>query len=309
LSLQHGLAVQGLATEAAAAGPRDNEKTLQEAARRGIVIGQSFGPVEALQQHQRLSIALNRLKPQRKGIVDTYVLAAGLDSDPVFKREAKAAGDALSRRYGGEGRVMVLAVGPEAEKDGLPDANPNHLAAALGGIGARMDKDEDVLVLFLTTHGHWLTGLSYRDGERALGNIAPPRLAQLLNEAGIKNRLIILSACYSGIFTSELQNQSSIIFTAASADKPSFGCQADNDWTFFGDAFINHALRQPTPTLEAFAAARSQITQWEVALRLAPSNPQVDVGSAALTWLTQLDTRAPKTPQTPTGKPSFTPPT
>jgi hypothetical protein len=312
LAVPKDLQAKGARQERAASAPNERDTALQEAARRGIVIGQSLGPKEALKQHKQMTAALNQLQPQRKGILDTYVLAIGLDSDAVFSREATQAGAVLSRRYGGEGRTLVLTTGTHPQADATsvthPSAHPNHIAAALAQMGVLMDANEDVLVLYITTHGHWLTGLSYRDQDRALGNIAPSRLAQLLDEAGIKNRLIILSACYSGIFVPDLQNQYSVTMTAAAAGKPSFGCQADNDWTFFGDAFINHALREPTPTLDAFAAARTRITQWEVALRLSPSNPQVDVGTHAQDWLTKLDTRIPKTATAPSGKPAFTPP-
>ena len=43
--------------------------------------------------------ALATLQPQRKGVVDAYVVTVGLDSDPVFGREAREAGKVLSRRY------------------------------------------------------------------------------------------------------------------------------------------------------------------------------------------------------------------
>jgi hypothetical protein len=168
-----------------------------------------------------------------------------------------------------------------------------------------MNKQEDVLALFITTHGHWNTGLNYRDGDRAGGNIAPTRLAALLNEAGIKNRLVILSACYSGIFVPALQNESTIILTAASAQKPSFGCRAENDWTFFGDALINQALRRPIPLPDAFAQARSLITKWEVASRLDPSNPQIDLGPQAIAWMDKIDAKVPKVAGQPIGMPAF----
>jgi hypothetical protein len=87
--------------------------------------------------------------------------------------------------------------------------------------------------------------------------------------------------------------------TAASAQKPSFGCRAENDWTFFGDALVNQALRQPIPLPDAFAQARSSITKWEVASRLDPSNPQIDLGPQAIAWMDKSTRKFPKSRANP----------
>jgi Peptidase C13 family len=290
-----------------AARQASDEQRAREAARRGIVVEQAHGPKEALRQSRLISAALAKLKPERRGIADAYVVVAGLDSDGVFGREAAETGKVLSRRFDGDGRTIVMANGTGSNDATMADAHPDHLGAALAQIGELMNKDEDVLVLYLTTHGHWATGVSYRDAERANGNIAPVRLAAILDEVGIKNRLIIVSACYSGIFIPALQTETTVTMTAASSEKPSFGCRAENDWTFFGDALINNALRQPGPTADAFAAARGLISQWEVAERLDPSNPQIDIGTNARLWLDKLDARVPRTPSARVGRPANAP--
>jgi Peptidase C13 family len=290
-----------------AAQQASQEQRMREAARQGIVIGKSYGPAEALRQNRLLHAALGKLKPERRGVADAYVVVAGLDSDAVFGREAAETGRVLSRRFDGEGRTIVVANGTGANDATMPDGNPEHLSAALAQVGELMNKEEDVLVLYLTAHGHWITGVAYRDSDRASGNIAPSRLAAMLNEAGIKNRLIIVSACYSGIFIPALQNETTVTMTAASSEKPSFGCRAENDWTFFGDALINNALRQPVPAADAFASARVLISQWETAERLSPSNPQVDIGTGARVWLDKLDARVPRTASARVGRPANAP--
>jgi hypothetical protein len=290
-----------------AAAQASGEARAREAAREGIVIAKTYGPTEALRQSRLLTAALGKLKPERRGVTDAFVVVAGLDSDAVFGREAAEAGRVLSRRFDADGHTIVVANGTGANDRNMPDGNPNHLAAALAQVGELMNKDEDVLVLYLTAHGHWVTGVAFRDGDRATGNIAPSRLAAMLNEAGIKNRLIIVSACYSGIFIPALQNDTTVTMTAASSEKPSFGCRAENDWTFFGDALINNAMRQPTPAADAFAAARVLISQWETAENLSPSNPQVDIGLNAPTWLDKLDARVPRGATPRVGRPANAP--
>lgn len=283
------------------------EQRAREAARRGIVIAEAYSPREALRQSRLMSAGLAKLKAERRGVTDAYVVVAGLDSDGVFGRESAETARVLSRRFDADGRTFVMANGTGANDPTVPDAHPDHLGAALAHVSEMMNKDEDVLVLYVTTHGHWATGLSYRDGERATGNIAPARLATLLNETGIKNRLIIVSACYSGVFIPALQNETTVTMTAASSEKPSFGCRAENDWTFFGDALINNAMRQPTPAADAFTVARGLITGWEVAERLDPSNPQIDIGTNARVWLEKLDARVPRTASAKVGRPANAP--
>lgn len=96
----------------------------------------------------------------------------------------------------------------------------------------------------------------------------------------------------------------SVVITASSADRTSFGCQADSDWTFFGDALINHALRKDQPIAAAGAEAQRLIGEWEARGHLAPSGPQVSIGTATGTWLAALDRRAPKMATVPVGRPA-----
>jgi hypothetical protein len=83
----------------------------------------------------------------------------------------------------------------------------------------------------------------------------------------------------------------------------SFGCSAGNDWTFFGYALIDLAMRQPDTFVRQFRRAYVNILGWERKLGFHPSNPQISVGSGTAGWMATLDSRAPKTPSAPVGKP------
>ena len=95
------------------------------------------------------------------------------------------------------------------------------------------------------------------------------------------------------MFVPLLASDTTAILTAASADRTSFGCQADQDWTFFGDATINHALRKPQPFAAAAAEATGLIGGWEGQGRLTPSQPQLSVGAGAQRWLAALEAHLP----------------
>jgi hypothetical protein len=251
---------------------------------------------------ERLAKALQSLEPQRPGVVDAYVVVAALDTDPVFGREAREAARVLASRFDAKGRTVVLATDEGADRaDG--SGTPEHLALALRREAELMDKDEDVLVLYTTSHGSAHQGLNYRDPARLAAVIAPAQLAAWLNDAGFKNRLIILQACYAGQFVPVLASPRTVVATAASSTNSSFGCTAGNDWTFFGYALIDLAMRQPDSFVRQFRRAYVNILAWEKKLGIPPSNPQISVGAETAGWMAALDSRAPKRPSAPVGNP------
>lgn len=262
------------------------------------------GSVKALlADRRRLDAALAALQPQRKGTVDAYVVSVALDSDPVFGREAREAGRVLTRRYGATGRTVTLA-GPDGRFGGLPTGSLTALALTLARISELMDPKEDVLVLYTTGHGA-PEGLAYHYGDSGYGLLSPFRLRQVLTELGLERRIVFLSACFSGVFVPHLASPNTALVTAA-ADKTSFGCQADNDWTFFGDALVNHALRKPQALAAAIDEARREIDGWEASYRLDPSQPQVSIGTSVGGWLGALEARLPRDASAPVGVPAIT---
>lgn len=297
LALASGVAVAGQEQPTPhVSGPplvdRMSERDLGYLADVGMTIERDRSPQVVLEQQRRLSAALAAVGAQRPGTVDAYVVVAALDSDPVFAREAREAGRVLSRRYHAEGRTIVLA-GPDGRGgEPLPMGSPTALAAALARVREQMDAREDVLVLYTTSHGApW--GIVYDDGDQGFGAISPTRLWTMLGSLGITNRLLMVSACFSGQFVPMLRTPTTAIVTASSADRTSFGCQSDNDWTFFGDAMINHALRRPQPLAAAAEEATGLIAGWEKQGRVKPSQPQVAIGADVARWLAPLEAELP----------------
>ena len=253
-------------------------------------------------EEARLAQSLAALPPQRPGVVDAYVVSVALDSDPVFNREAREAGRVLASRFDAAGRTIVLAADEGADKaQGV--GSPPHLAQALGRAAQVMDVKEDVLVLYSTSHGSPRAGINYRDVARGAAVITPEQLAGLLAERKFENRLIILQACFAGQFVPALSAPRTVVATAASATRSSFGCSAGNDWTFFGHALINQAMRQPESFVRQFRRAFVTIFGWERKMGIDPSDPQISVGKDADGWLAALDRRAPKIASVPAGNP------
>jgi len=259
-------------------------------------------PVVQIEDERRLQEALARLQPQRPGIVDAYVIVAALDADPVFGREAREAGRVLSSRFDAEGRTLVLADDEGSDRADAA-ATPEGLARALGSVASVMNRDEDVLVLYTTSHGSPHAGLNFRDPARGEAVIAPAQLEAMLDRSGTRNRLIMLQACFSGQFVTALAAPRTVVATASSSMRSSFGCSAGNDWTFFGYAFINQAMRQPDTFVRQFRRAFVTILSWEQRLGYEPSSPQISIGNDTSGWLAALDAREPKTPGAAVGRP------
>lgn len=258
----------------------------------------------ALAEHRRLAKALAPLLPHRKGVIDAYVLSVALDSDPVFGREAREAGKVLARRYDAVGRTVVLGGTDGSAPSPLPMGSPAHFEAALARIAELMNPAEDVVILYATSHGTPY-GIVYNDGDEGYGAISPVRLARLLDSFGIRRRLLIVSACYSGVFVPVLSGPQTAIVSAAASDRSSFGCVAENDWTFFGDALINRALRKPQPLGPAVNEALGLIAGWERQGNLKPSLPQQSMGDNVKRWLAPLEARMPRMETQPIGRPSI----
>lgn len=239
-------------------------------------------------QDQLLAAALAGLAPDQPGRTDLYFVGfAGDGTEDVFLHEAQAARALLDRRFGAAGRSLLLANNP-ATVETLPLASVGNLARALAGVGKRMNRDEDVLFLFLTSHGAEGGWLSTRfDPVRPRAFVAK-QLDAALDDAGIKWRVIVISACFSGGFVEPLADQNSLIITAARADRPSFGCGHDGKFTYFGDAYFGHALPATDSFVDAYDAAREQVATWEQAKGFLPSLPQIYVGDAIEAKLAEI---------------------
>lgn len=259
-------------------------------------------PLSTPDDSPRFQQAIASLKPQRPGTVDAYVVVAALDTSPVFEREAREAARVLAKRFDAEGRTLVLAEDEGSDKgDGA--ATPERLSQSLGRAAALMNPREDVLVLYTTSHGSPEAGLNFRDPARGASIITPPELAAMLRQGGISNRLVILQACFAGQFVPVLASPTTVVATAASDMNSSFGCTAGNDWTFFGYALIDLAMRQPDTFVRQFRRAQVMILGWEKQLGIERSNPQFSAGRDTAGWLGALDSHAPEAAGAPIGRP------
>src|SRR5439155_8218671 len=123
-----------------------------------------------------------------------------------------------------------------------------------------------------------------------LAPLSAPALKGLLDGAGIKWRIVVVSACYSGGFIDALKDDNTLVLTASEANRASFGCGNQSDSTFFGEALFQHGLAQSESLLAGFEVARARVAEREQAGGFSPpSNPQVFVGPAVSDQLLERD--------------------
>ncbi|SCZ08851.1 C13 family peptidase [Microvirga guangxiensis] len=222
-----------------------------------------------------------RLAPSQPG-TDVYILSFGLwGPQSVFESEAKGAARVLGTSLKTKNRTIVAY-----NTKRTAGATPQTIRKAVQSVNQVIDAD-DVLVFFLTSHGSTDGAAIVAKDDHMM--MTPDNVQRLLQESGARYRILIVSACYSGVFA-KLADERTLVITAAAADRSSFGCRDGATWTYFGDAFFNKAMRGESRLDVAFEKARALVTQRERREGFDPSNPQIAGGSQVLARLGERDT-------------------
>ncbi|CAN5147164.1 C13 family peptidase [soil metagenome] len=156
-----------------------------------------------------------------------------------------------------------------------PDiASPVTPAQALTAFGETAARATDGCLLYVTSHGS-PDHMTFGPGE-----MAPETLANLLRRTcGARPTVLIVSACFSGIFVDGLAAPNRMIVTAARRDRTSFGCSAEFTYTFF-DGCMVEALKTAMDFIALANQAKACVALKEAAEPdFVPSEPQVSIGS------------------------------
>lgn len=235
-------------------------------------------------QADLLQKTLDGLAPTRKGVHDWYFLGvAPFAEQNVFASEILQAQKRFDTQLGTAGRSMSLINNPQTWLD-YPIATRTGIEKSLNAIKKQMNIQEDVLFMVLSSHGT-LDEQDRPSGELAVVN-EPLDLEQIdahwlrlaLDNAGIRWRVIVVSACYSGTFIEPLKNPNTIIITASNAENASFGCSDDADMTYFGRAFFEQSMGKFPTLLETFNHAVKRVGERETLMGFTPSEPQISMG-------------------------------
>lgn len=202
---------------------------------------------------------------------------AGYGEERVFAEEIRLAATNVGARFHSRERSLLL-VNDRRDRESYPIATHATLTYALGALSRVMDPARDVLFLAVSSHGSRNGMVEVSDAGLEPTGLSPERLKMLLDEAGIRWRVIVVSACFSGAFIRPLANNETILITAARKDRTSFGCSDQRDLTYFGEAFYRDALPGAPSLRAAFAATRREIAAREKEERIRASQPQGHFG-------------------------------
>lgn len=226
-----------------------------------------------------LQLALDSLKVSDPQKIELYSLVvAGHGTEEVFRRESKFIENLFSSQYGNRATAIYLSNSQRSLGE-HPLATRTSIGAAITRIAERMDKEQDIFFLYITSHGSKNKQLSLNHNGLALADVEAKWLDDLLKATGIKHRVILLSACYSGGFIDELKDAYSMIMTSAAADKTSFGCADDSLFTYFGRAYFQESLKPGVDFEQAFFKARKLVSTWEKEQKIIKSNPKIHPNS------------------------------
>ena len=218
-----------------------------------------------------------------------FLGVAGAGYQDVFKSEVERIKEQFDTRFGTFGRSLILVNNPETRTQ-TPIASRTSMDMALRRIGQQMNRESDVLFLYMTSHG-LPNQFEMENAPIDLNDVDPKWLKETLDKSGIRWRVIVISACYSGSFVPALQDDNTLIITASAADRASFGCSNEADYTYFGRAFFDQAMRDQTSVSAAFEQTKDTVAQWEKAQGFEASEPQWSIGKNMEFMLPQLEQR------------------
>lgn len=243
--------------------------------------------------------SIDAVAPLRTAGQDRLLVTVGAGgSQDLFGREARTARTVLGQAFGATRRSILLA-NDKASLSRVPLATNTNLDAILSGVARKMRGSNGLVILYLASHGSKDAELTTNLPDyQSLDPIGATRLAQALDRAGIRRRMIIVSACYAGSWIKPLASDDTIVVAAARADRTSFGCSDDRQLTYFGEAMLTGKLQHGASLADTFAAARRTVAKWEGSLDEPQSLPQAFVGrnmTAIWNAPTQRATQAPTT--------------
>ncbi|MCG8612666.1 MAG: C13 family peptidase, partial [Pseudomonadales bacterium] len=249
---------------------------LIDASEESLVYNQKLAN-EALIYNQSalLETALNQIKANNPAVQELYFIGIGGDGrQEVFRREVEYVESLFKQNLTTEGHSVAL-INSKRTYNRTPMATNTSVKQMLDKFAANMDRENDILFLYLTSHGSREHDFFLNQPGLPLPDLSAVELARHLQSLSIQHKVVVISACYSGGFIPFLDDGKTLVITAAREDRTSFGCDDRNDFTFFGEAYFKEGIAKGLNFTEAFEIAKQQIEQWETEEGLEASHPQI----------------------------------
>lgn len=254
----------------------------------------SFAEDRVMEIQQDLLLnQINALYAERKGISDMYFIGfAPYSTEDVFMNEATYVRNLFDLQYDTVHRSILLVNNPKT-LEMYPVANLKNLEKVFEKIGSLINPDEDIVVLYITSHGKKDQGISLNFDNA--GDLAPEReyldastLKKLFDENHIQWRTLFILACFSGGMIEKLKDENTVIITSASRERSSFGCGHHGDFTQFGEVMFHDNLRNTRDFVSSFNEVSQKVAILEKSEGLIPSQPQLYIGNKIRRLLDEL---------------------
>jgi hypothetical protein len=206
-----------------------------------------------------LDHALDELEEERPGRADLYFVGFAPDSRrDGFRADVEAAQQVMDERWDTGRRSLVLVNNLQTIAQ-HPFATLTYLRKTLQELGDIINPDEDVVMVYLAGSAGPDHALAAVNPPLDLIALTPQGLGQLLDNAGIRFRIIVVSTCYAGAWLDPLKDDESAVIVSSPADVHGADCEGSNAPTPFGQAFFGEGMRRADTLAAAFKLARDKL--------------------------------------------------
>lgn len=191
----------------------------------------------------------------------------------AFDNARRDVSTSLERMGFSAANIRQFSVRPER----YPDAKP--AKAELGSIFTTLRETAEQArggcLVYFTSHGA-------PQGAVLDQGLLPPAMLGAVVDRACPDRpsIVVISACFSGVFVPILASSNRMILTAARPDRTSFGCSESDKYPFFDDCFLQSASTAPNFMALASAIRRCVAAKEFETGMSPPSEPQMWVGPA-----------------------------
>ena len=225
---------------------------------------------------------LDRLEDERPGATDLYFVGFAPDAGhPGFVADVDAAQRTMDERWNTSGRSTVLVNSPLTVAE-RPFASITHLRKVLLEIGDTINADEDIVMVYVAGSSGADNVLNAVNPPLELIGLSPQGLRQLLDAAGIRWRIVVVSTCYAGAWLDALKDDDTVIIASSAADVRGSDCMGGLGTSAFGEAFFGLGMRRNDDITRAFEVARRRLAERHAA------EPVMSIGSAIAERLPSL---------------------
>ena len=205
------------------------------------------------------------------------VLVAGDGSIPVFDNATGAMAELLEHAGVPAQDIHRFSASPDILAK--PHVQVATRARVLDAVATLNPAPGQACLVFITSHGAHGEGVYLAPRTEFI----PPEDLDTALRAGCGSAptVAIVSACYTGGFAQPPVAQANrIVLTASAADRPSFGCGAGRQLTYYDQCVLGSLGSLPRDWREVVADTDQCVTQKEAQEHTAPSDPQSSIGRA-----------------------------